>query len=321
MAADTAFDRDVRAVRAHREARTLTLPRTVEDIGKEPFRGLAQTKSLDMGRATEELGRRLEELHRLCGGCITPYSAARLVLPCGLREIGERCFAYGELRRFAVPSSVEVIGRQAFASCVSLRAVVFREDSRLREVRQEAFSDSGLEDFAAPASLRLLAQGAFYMCRSLRSAELNEGLEALGSEDGGRGVFCYSALERVRLPSTLRRIAAEAFQHSRLAAVALPEGLQSLGARCFQHTRVRSLTLPATLREAAGFEEDFCDGFEEVCLREGCALAGLSPGPGTRVRVVPSPQTLVGGVPFGALWGARDVVLPEDLEEVGAGWF
>lgn len=70
-----------------------------------------------------------------------------------------------------------------------------------------------------PASLRTVAQGAFAECACLRTAEFCEGLEALGTDEcsalGDKqtcGVFEKSALESVKLPSTLKKINRSAFK-------------------------------------------------------------------------------------------------------------
>ena len=68
-----------------------------------------------------------------------------------------------------------------------------------------------------PKMLRTVRQGAFHGAKGLRSAVLNEGLETLGTDeytkDGGQyyGAFQESALERIDLPSMLKRIEYSAF--------------------------------------------------------------------------------------------------------------
>lgn len=75
-----------------------------------------------------------------------------------------------------------------------------------------AFSETGIEEFVAPNSLKTLEQGVFFDCVDLRRAELNEGLETLGtSQSQGAGVFGRSTLESVRLPSTLKKLGGGTF--------------------------------------------------------------------------------------------------------------
>ena len=76
----------------------------------------------------------------------------------------------------------------------------------------------GIRTITFPSAVRAIRQGAFYKVESLRSVVLNEGLEALGTDecqsDGNRrpGVFQESGLERARLPSTLRAIEYTVFE-------------------------------------------------------------------------------------------------------------
>ena len=78
------------------------------------------------------------------------------------------------------------------------------------------------------------------MCKSLKTVVLNEGLEALGTNeyqdncDEYGGVFQGSAIENVTLPSTLKRIEYNAFRECvNLTSVTLPEGLEYIGEFCF----------------------------------------------------------------------------------------
>ena len=58
----------------------------------------------------------------------------------------------------------------------------------------------------------MIAQGAFNGCENLKTVKFNEGLKVLGTNEyisnnkRWRGVFEKSAVERVELPSTLKRM-------------------------------------------------------------------------------------------------------------------
>lgn len=86
----------------------------------------------------------------------------------------------------------------------------------MSEIGLDAFTDSGLESFVAPRALRIIRQSAFKNCKSLKHVQLNEGFEVLGTDDyqddkNFDGVFDSSALERIALPSTLKKIKFGAF--------------------------------------------------------------------------------------------------------------
>ena len=103
-----------------------------------------------------------------------------------------------------------------------------------------SFSGTGLESVEFPASLRTIEQCAFCQCKNLKYAKFGEGLEVLGTdeypEDDGAwcGVFEESALERVELPSTLKRIEYSTFEKCKnLKRINLPDGLEYIGKCCF----------------------------------------------------------------------------------------
>ena len=103
-----------------------------------------------------------------------------------------------------------------------------------------SFSEIGLESVEFPASLRTIEQCAFCQCKNLKYAKFGEGLEVLGTdeylEDGKMycGVFEESAVERVELPSTLKRIEYSAFEKCKnLKSIDLPDGLEHIGKCCF----------------------------------------------------------------------------------------
>ena len=149
------------------------------------------------------------------------------------------------------------------------------------EIGLQAFEDSGLESVALPSTVRRVFPGALCRCGRLMTAALNEGLEALGVDvylDGYlahrlayRGVFEGSALEDVRLPSTLRRIEYRTFyQCYRLRSARLPEGLEYLGERCFYYSGLLEICLPRSLRRIGYSIFGYDAPLRAVHVAEGC---------------------------------------------------
>ena len=126
-----------------------------------------------------------------------------------------------------IPAGLTELARETFYSG-HLQRVTFTEGSRLERVERSAFESTRLETFAAPPSLRVICSQAFYHCGGLKEVILNEGLETLGAdhEEGLCGVFQYTSIERVCLPSTLLEIGNFTFHHcQRLGRLDLPAGL------------------------------------------------------------------------------------------------
>lgn len=102
-----------------------------------------------------------------------------------------------------------------------------------------------------PSSVRNVCPGAFMNCENLKSVQLNEGLLTLGVEERSDSkldngyAFAASAIESVKIPSTLKRIEIATFyQCAELKKVTFSEGLQIIGPRAFEETGLESIVLP-----------------------------------------------------------------------------
>ena len=124
-------------------------------------------------------------------------------------------FSGSALETVKLPSTLKRIECKAFRSCASLKRIDLPE--KLEYIGMESFSNSGLQSVTFPKALKVVGQGAFSYCRELRTAVLNEGLEILGTHECKpddnyySGVFSNSAIESVKLPSTLKKVGYTAF--------------------------------------------------------------------------------------------------------------
>ena len=90
--------------------------------------------------------------------------------------------------------------------------------------------------------------------------KFNEGLEVLGTDEytdkGGMwyGVFYESTLEKVELPSTLKRIEYNAFSNCKnLKSITLPDKLEYIGKLCFWGSALESIRLPPALKTVGNY--------------------------------------------------------------------
>ena len=88
--------------------------------------------------------------------------------------------------------------------------------------------------------MKEIGADAFIFCEKLKRVQLNKGLERLGTREIFYGdeyegsVFACTAIESVRLPSTLKRIESWTFNYCRnLKHVELPRGVEYIGEECF----------------------------------------------------------------------------------------
>jgi hypothetical protein len=70
-----------------------------------------------------------------------------------LSEIAERAFSSTEVEIIVLPSSLEIIGRSAFALCSKLSNVAFEDDSKLKRIEERAFSSTALTEMHIPAAV------------------------------------------------------------------------------------------------------------------------------------------------------------------------
>ena len=111
----------------------------------------------------------------------------------------------------------------------------------------------------------------------------SEGLEVLGTgeyENDGTllyGVFEESALEDVRLPSTLKKIKFRAFNVcTDLRSIKLPERLEYIGAEAFRESGLQSVAFPGSVRAVAQRAFLACEELRAVALNEGLETLGCS---------------------------------------------
>ena len=170
-------------------------------------------------------------------------------------ELRGSAFSASGIESIRIPSTLRVIGRNAFRGCRYLRGIALPEG--LERIGQTAFADSGLRSLVCPGSLRKVGQGAFYMCRELGAVALNEGREVLDTGESPK-------------------------------RVEFAEGTESLGdgfAGIFGDSVVREVVFPGTLREVSPRVFEGCGGLQTVLVARGCSVdVGKFVGSSVRVQ-------------------------------------
>ena len=141
--------------------------------------------------------------------------------------------------------------------------------------------------------------------------ELNEGLEKLGES-----TFSWSAIETIKLPSTLKRIEVETFRScNNLKSIEIPNGVEHIGRECFCYSRIKEITLPCTLREIGYDALNRCFRLNTVWVEEGCTLDIRAHAISS--AIILSTRTMVGDKPLRDLRRQKDVVIPEGVTHIG----
>ena len=124
---------------------------------------------------------------------------SKLTLPEGLKSVGEGAFKmdeegvnyyyywskgkkhYASLKSLQLPSSLEAIGKQAFACQDALTGITFGKSSKLQEIGDGAFGKCiNLKELKLPNSLESIGAYAFINCVGLKKVNLGSGVKSIG---------------------------------------------------------------------------------------------------------------------------------------------
>ena len=106
-----------------------------------------------------------------------------------------------------------------------------------RDMREIIESEDTIRTIIFPKTVRMVRQEAFFKNHELASAVANEGLEAIGTDEGNdddAGAFEDSGLRKIKLSSTIKCIEYSAFKGCKeLRDITLPDRLTYIGRKCF----------------------------------------------------------------------------------------
>ena len=196
------------------------------------------------------------------------YFITGVTLPEGLQRIGVGALAGCPAMKdtLVIPSSLRLIGGDAFTDCSGIPAVRWLADS---------------------CSVSNEDNQCFYRCLSMRKVEIGPGvtvapswtfnnirvLESVYFADGvttiGRDAFAMdSNLSNVRWPSTLRVIEHAAFYECDLREIVFPDSLQVVGTYSFAYNeRLRRIELGPAVSFVGTYAFADCYELEEVTVR------------------------------------------------------
>ena len=175
-----------------------------------------------------------------------------VLLPEGLKYVAG--FQHTKITSVQFPSTLEMIGEDAFNSCMSLMAEISFPES-VRIIASGAFSDSAIKgNLALPHELESIGDGAFSGCKGLTgSLVIPDKLEIIPSsafsscgftgtlslpkrlvEIGSSAFYCTRFKGELNIPSSVAIIGSNAFRWTDFnGTLVLPSELISLGSGAF----------------------------------------------------------------------------------------
>ena len=215
-------------------------------------------------------------------GRLYGYSGSddRVVVPDGVKTLGQGVFSGATMSEIVLPDSLEVIEGYVFSECKNLKTV------------------------AIPQNVKEIGDYAFDYCSSLESISAAAGNQYYKSANGvlfsksGDLLLRYPEAKSgnsYAVPDTVKTIAPDAFYGSRLVSVAMGDNVEAIKCYSFQNcenlTEIRigkgvkllgdwvfggdkkltRIDLPAALEEIGGFVFDNCTALKEINVAQGGA--------------------------------------------------
>ena len=131
-----------------------------------------------------------------------------------------------DITEIVIPSTVTIIGAEAFAGCKNLKRVVLPDG--LASMGENAFRYcKSLEHIVIPGSLKEIPLGAFQCCANLTRIDIENGVEIISEH-----AFDDASAENIKLPASIKKIKKSAFFSNSVKSITIGSGV-SLGADAF----------------------------------------------------------------------------------------
>lgn len=193
-------------------------------------------------------------------------------LPNRLVKIGNRAFAYSEIKEISFPETLTDIGVAAFQNN-KLTSIILPDS--VTTLGGGAFGTNPLlERISLSKGLTTITAGAFgcsdanNWMTNLTSITLHEGLTSIGNN-----AFAGNNFNHIKIPSSVTSIGNYAFSTKNYletaCTVELSEGLETIGTFAFRNKVIERIEVPASVKsiKANTFLKEYSDGQEGVVTK------------------------------------------------------
>ena len=269
---------------------SITIPISIENIGKNAFQGCTSLKEINIAFTTKLLigG----EAFRGCTSLVT----LNIDKNCSGLEIGDGAFRdCTALKSITIPQQVERIGREAFGGCSNLVSISLpfigatSSDSDKDDVLGYIFGETSYEggratrqcydeneytDFYIPQSLKSVAvtglksnipYGAFSNCKDIEEISLSKTTSRIGIE----AFYGATKIKKAIIPS----FAIEKLNKGNLEEVRIIGG-SKIPQKAFYDCASLKTVYISDVEEIETAAFSFCLGLEKVTIAEGVSIIG-----------------------------------------------
>ena len=260
--------------------------------------------------------------------------------------IGENAFFNSSITSITLPSSIKIIGKNAFHSCASLQSITI--PNGVTGIESNAFRGcTNLRSVTLPNTLKTLGAQAFYRCTSLTSLTLPESLQSVGD-----WAFAYCTnLTGMSIPANVYALGSSAFYECKslsrcafssqskltslgdscffdctsLSGVTLPSGVKTVPANCFIGCRsLSSISLPASMTTIGANAFKDCISLSSVKLPSKLTRIDQSAFQGCtslKTLTIPNGTTTIGETAFRDCTNLQSVTIPSTVKNIGSNAF
>lgn len=211
------------------KTKTVVIPETVKSFSDETFINNG-VKTFKVSAKNKYFSAENGVLYNKSKSVIVKYPEGKKIdstytVKSSVKEIADRAFDSLKIKKVNLPEGLVKIGMRSFADC-PMKSIKF--PSTLQVIGELSFVDCPLESVTFPASLKTIGKRAFCYFdwdddesskkSTLVSITLNEGLETIAKE-----AFSGTSLKTVTIPSTVKKIAYDAFECKKLTEYKVAE--------------------------------------------------------------------------------------------------
>lgn len=251
-----------------------------------------------------------------------------------VKKIADFEFQECTFTEFQLPTQLEEIGQDAFASCVNLTTVDFPET--LTKIKDNAFSScNSLDNIVLPKGIKLIGGAAFMHCSSLREIVIPDGLNGStetnqdSSGIGSNVFYGCTSLTSIVLPKDMTTIPAGLLQGTRsLTAVEVPATVSDIKDSAFQESAILQIDLSKNTKLKEINDNVFTNCYYLYSVKLPSSIESIGSNAFANCYDLPNTDFLsnlskLKTIDYYAFKesGVSKVLIPENVETIGLGAF